>query len=157
VDRPLPDDVLIELGSVTWAAIVLEDLVDAVCQTVHPTNPRNDRRPIGQKVKDARADLRSWTTGTHVDRIDDWLAAATAALERRNALFHAVPLVVFDGNDRKVGKAVGEMPRAGSKYVERHMTVGNLRIVASALETAQTAWRDIILLAARSHPQLFRP
>src|SRR5256885_14792 len=37
----LPDDVLTELGRVTWASIVLEDAVKWLCSSIAPHDPRN--------------------------------------------------------------------------------------------------------------------
>ena len=46
----LDTDVLIELGRVAWAAIVLEDYVEGLCSFIDPSNPREDRRSVGQKI-----------------------------------------------------------------------------------------------------------
>lgn len=148
----MPDNVLIELGRLTWAAILLEDLTDSLCSCIHYANPREDRRSIGQKIKGARRDLRTWRETLDVEHIDSWLLRAAQALERRNALLHAVPMVVFDPEGRSIGHALGEMPRAGSEYFERHLTVAGVRQVHDELHAAQQDWRETVLLASRLHP-----
>lgn len=148
----LPDSVLIELGRCTWAAILLEDLTDSLCSFIHYADPREDRRSIGQKIKDARRDLRTWRASLDVDHVDSWLVRAAQALERRNALLHSVPATVMDRESRSVGQALGEMPRTGGEYFERHLTVAGVRQVHDELHAAKEGWRETVLLADRHHP-----
>lgn len=145
----LPDDVLLELGRLTWSAIRLEDLTVSLCRVVHPANPREDRRPIGQMIKEARRALRSWPDDSEAARrANAWLARAAEAIERRNALLHSVPLVILDSRDAAIGHALGEMPRGSRKYFERHLSVPALREVRNELLAAQQDWRETILLAS---------
>lgn len=148
----LPDEVLIELGRFTWAAILLDDLTDSLCSFIHLANPREDKRSIGQKIKDARRELRTWHQSPDIDQIDSWLVGAAAALERRNALLHSVPVVLMDSEGRSVGHALAEMPRTGSEYFERHLTVAGVRQVHDQLHLAQEGWRASVLLADQHHP-----
>jgi hypothetical protein len=67
------DDVLVELGRVTWRAILLEGLVDSMCASIEPANPRKDPRHIGQKVDEARKVLRTWHPSPAGDQADAWL------------------------------------------------------------------------------------
>ena len=152
MSHPLPDDVLVELGKLTWAAIRLEDLADSLCNAVRHANPREDRRGIGQKIKDARRDLKTWEEAPEVVQVDSWLARAGQALERRNAILHSVPLRVFDRDGGDIGFALGEMPRGDHSYFERHVTVEALQEVRNELEHAQQGWRNTVLLASRLHP-----
>lgn len=148
----LADKVLIELGRLTWAAILLEDLTDSLCNFIHHANPGEDRRSIGQKIKDARRDLRTWGETLDIEHVDSWLVRAAQALERRNALLHSAPLVVLDREGRPVGHALGELPRTGSEYFERYLTVAGVRHVHDELHAAQQGWRETVLLADRHHP-----
>jgi hypothetical protein len=152
VSDDLPDNVLIELGRLTWAAILLEDLTDSMCTFIHHTNPREDRRSIGQKIKDARRDLRTWGESLDIEHVESWLFRAAQALERRNALLHSVPLVVLDHEGQPVGHALGEMPRTGSEYFERRLTGAGVRHVHDELHAARQGWREAVLLADRHHP-----
>jgi hypothetical protein len=152
VSDELPDIVLIELGRFTWAAILLEDLTDSLCGFIHYANPREDRRSIGQKIKDARRKLGTWNRSPDIDAIDSWLIRAAEALERRNALLHSVPMVLMDSEGRSVGHALGEMPRSGSDYFERHLTVDGVRQVRYELQIARNGWRETVLLADQHHP-----
>ncbi|GAA1956025.1 hypothetical protein GCM10009798_14190 [Nocardioides panacihumi] len=145
---------MIELGKLTWAAVELEDRVDAVCHCIRHTNPREDRRAIGQKIRDARSDLRTWSEGSAVREVDGWLAAAASALESRNAFLHATPLAVFDGNQQPVGVALAEMPRTGRNYNERPMTVKGVREVIIELEAAKAEWVGAIRSASQNRPRL---
>src|SRR4051794_11426257 len=123
VREELPDEVLIELGRFTWAAIMLEDPTDSWCSVIHYANPREDRRSIGQKIKDARRDLLTWRESPGIEHVDTWLLGAAHALVRRNALLHSVPLVVTDREGQSIGHALGELPRSGREYFARHLTV----------------------------------
>jgi hypothetical protein len=152
VSDELPDDVLIELGRFTWAAIFLEDYANGVCSFIHYSNPREDRRSISQKINDARRDLRSWKQDSDIEVIDAWLGGAARALDRRNALLHSVPVVRMDSHGRPVGQALGEMPRSGKAYFERHVTVEAVREVSDELRAARQGWREALLLAHEHHP-----
>ena len=148
----LPEEVLIELGRFTWAAILLGDLTDSLCGVIQYANPREDKRSIGQKIKGARRELRTWRQSPDIDAIDSWLVRAAEALQQRNALLHSVPVVLMDREGRSVGHALGEMPRAGSEYFERHLTVAGVRQVHRRLSMAQEGWRETVLLADEHHP-----
>jgi hypothetical protein len=86
VSEALPDDVLLELGKMTWAAINLEDVVYEVCRAVRPRGNLYDSTPIGSRIDQAVKDL--------ADRPDDelkantraWLVEAKGALIERNSV-----------------------------------------------------------------------
>ena len=142
----LPIDVLTELGRVTWAAIKLEDYTEDVCSNIEPSNPREDRRQVGQKIKDAKKVLRGWPTAEVRDEAMAWLERARQALERRNAALHATPLVWFQaGRIDEQRQLLGEMPRAGRPYVERPLTVESMSELRSVLEEASAGWMDVTL------------
>jgi hypothetical protein len=149
----LPEAVLIELGRLTWSAIHLEDCTDGICHNVVHANPREDRRQIGTKIKDALKALNQWPDGSEVDQIRDWRARAQLALEKRNAFLHSVPLVLFDEHFRKIGDAVGEMPRGDRAYYLRRMDVDEVQKVRAVLDAAQEGWEETEMFAYELHPK----
>ena len=150
----LPEAVLIELGRLTWSAIHLEDCTDGICHNVVHANPREDRRPIGQKIKDALKALSQWQNGDpEVDQIRDWLVRAQLALEKRNAFLHSVPLILLDEHYRRIGHALGELPRGDRGYYVRRMDVSELREVRAVLDAAQEGWEETEMFAYELHPK----
>jgi hypothetical protein len=160
---PEPDQaVLTELGRVTWRAIVLEGLVDSICQFIKPANPREDRRSIGQKVRDARKVMRRWSASVVRDDADAWLTQALAALDSRNGLLHATVVRGFeDANGAVPHSAVllmepylqrepttlslGVMPRGATPYAEISLAPGALEAVAHQLSDATRGSREVLL------------
>ena len=141
----LPVDVLTELGRVTWAAIKLEDYAKSICSFIQPSNPREDRRQISQKLKDATDVLKGWPDSSPRDQAAAWLQRAGQALERRNAMLHATPMVPV-AKDGSLGPLfLGEMPRKNAPYTERALTVESLAKLRSVLQGAASGWRDLIL------------
>jgi hypothetical protein len=145
----LPVDVLTELGRVTWAAIKLEDYVDDLCRRIEPADPQTDRRQISQKIKGAKKVLAARTPSVTRDNALAWLEGALRAMERRNAALHATPIVwvgVGVGRERSGEQlGLGEMPRKGSPYIERPLTVESLSELRSVLEEAADGWRDLAI------------
>ena len=143
----LPIDVLTELGRVTWAAIKLEDYAESMCSFIEPANPRTDRRQVGRKIKDAQKVLASRAASATRDEAKMWLERARQAIEQRNAVLHATPLVRIE--PRRQGEPrrflLGEMPRAGRSYFERQLTVESLAELRSVLESAADGWRDLVI------------
>jgi hypothetical protein len=138
----LPVEVLTELGRVTWAAIKLEDYTEGICSAIDPANPRTDRRPVSQKIKEAKRALANWPVSKLRDDATAWLERASQAIEERNAALHATPVVWMGGPDH--GKLLlGEMPRANRLYNERPLTVESLSMLRSLLENASSGWADI--------------
>ena len=153
----LPEAVLIELGKLTWSAIRLESLTDWLCHFIRHTNYRRDHRTIGPRIKDALIELSLWPDGSsEVDQIRDWLAKSQLALDKRNALLHSVPLILFNQGQR-VGHALGERPRANSGYQGgyhvRQMDESQLREVRAQLDAAVEDWAKILEFAEQHRPQ----
>jgi hypothetical protein len=142
----LPVDVLTELGRVTWAAIKLEDYAEGVCSHVDPSNPRTDKRQIGQKIKDAKKVLAGRAPCAARDQAVAWLDRAREAIERRNAALHATPVVrIGQGRPDEWPLLLGEMPRKDRPYFERPLTVESLSELRSVLEAAADGWQDVVL------------
>ena len=143
----LGTDVFTELGRVAWAAVVLEDYVSGLCSFIDPSNPREDRRSVGQKITAARKVMHSWSGSATREEADAWLEHARSAVERRNAALHATPLVWVEPGrqDRPEWLFLGEMPRNGRLYVERPLTVESLAELRSVLIAATEGWRDLVI------------
>lgn len=54
------EDVLLELGRLTWAAMALEEVVYSVCRIVKPRHGPYDDHPIGARVDEAVKDLAGY-------------------------------------------------------------------------------------------------
>lgn len=139
----LPLNVLTELGRVTWAAIKLEDYVGDICRRIEQTaGQAPDRRPISQKIKDAKKILTDGAPSVTSEKAIVWLERARQAVERRNAALNATP-IVWIGRERNDQLGLGEMPRRGSPYVERPLTVESPAELRSALQEAADGWADL--------------
>jgi hypothetical protein len=148
-----PDAVLIELGRLTWSAIHLEALTDAICHNV-VHRAREDRMTIGPRIEAALKAVGQWQDGgSEVDQIRDWLVKARLALETRNALLHSVPLILLDEHYRRIGHGLGEMPRGDRAYNVRRMDVSELREVRAVLDAAQEDWKETEMFAYEHHPK----
>jgi hypothetical protein len=143
-DDHLPIDVLTELGRVAWTAIILEDCADGVCAFIKPANPRTDPRQIGPKVRDALKVLADWPASQVRDDAATWLRRAAEAIDKRNALLHAIPLV-GPGGGQAQQFFLGERPRKDRPYFERTMTVEALSELHVALGEAVEGWMEVTL------------
>lgn len=142
----LSDDVFAELGRFTLAAIELEDLTDAMCALIHPADPRDDRRQISHKIRDARADLKRWANHPRTKEVDLWLERALSALRQRNAVMHAVPLELpRDGESALY--ALGQWTRDTGDYFERELTVAAIREVRDSLTDAHEGFSELLVVA----------
>lgn len=141
MDEP-PDSALLRLGRVTWRALLLEDFAAALCASLEPTDPRTERRPISRRI--TAAETRLQTSGDFEGRKAalEWLERARAAIERRNAVFHAVPVVAAAD---LTGHLLAEMPRAGRGYALRDLEGDYLDELAGTLESALSGWREVML------------
>ncbi len=158
----LPVDVLTELGRVTWAAIKLEDYAKGICSAIDPRNPRIDRRQLSARIGDAKKVLEEWPERALAAEATGWLERARLAMERRNAMLHATPMVRIDldrrkrqllavlahaqrlrlrqrGRERRL--FLGEMPRTDRPYTERPLTVESLAELRSVIDGAADGWR----------------
>lgn len=149
----LGDEVFAELGRVTWAAVHLEDFTTTMCAFIRPTDPRTDRRILGQKIKDAQQVLDTWPTTPARDNTKVWLERARNAIDKRNASLHAAPLTWFapDGRPRH---ALGDTPRGDRSYAERPMTVESLGELRQELTEPLRDWRPVLLAASAEAKRL---
>ena len=89
-DDPPDDAALLELGRLTWAAILLEDYTRAVCRDVCA---QRDKDSTGDQVKKARSALHAVTDKELRQHTDAWLQRALDALNARHSVLHATALV----------------------------------------------------------------
>jgi hypothetical protein len=87
------DDVLLELGRLTWAAINLEDDVYLVCRSVEPRGGPFDDTNIGPRIDLALKDLEKRPGNDLRHQAEQWLIEAAAALRERNAVLHSTHIV----------------------------------------------------------------
>ncbi len=148
----LPDDVLVELGRVTWVSLHLED---AVAWTSVLANPADDNSaqisPRGRAAIDA---LKKTPVSEARDEVISWLEEALVALDRhRNEIMHGRPLVAPDADGLYSVSVLGVMPRKGRRgnparpYGERPLTVEHLRATHDALAEIEGRADQILLRA----------
>jgi hypothetical protein len=148
----LPEDVLTELGRVTWAFIVLEDAVKWLCSSIAPHDPRN-RPQLRPMMNQARTALSGWPQSQARRDAYAWIDRADRAMDARNATLHATPLtwVGPTGPTEPARMLLGEMPRGNRRpYYERPLTVESLSELRTLLVEAMTGWRDLILSVAEA-------
>ena len=87
----LSDDVLLELGRLTWAAINLEDAVYSICNAADPVPGFPDTTPLSDRINGAQYVLADRTDSPIAQAAAQWLAAARDALAARHAVLHAMP------------------------------------------------------------------
>jgi hypothetical protein len=149
-DRP-DEATLLELGRLTWAAIVLEDVVYGVCRAINNRYGPFDEPPIGTRVGEALLDLRSMLAGPHTLRATDWLTEAKSALEERNAVVHAVPVTTFPLPGTTPIPDVPtdwltHFPRRNKRpIVHTAMIAQGLAPTTRRLETALAGWTEIVM------------
>lgn len=144
-DDPPDDAALLELGRLTWAAILLEDYTQAVCQLVHPKGRKD---PTGEQVRKARASLHVVTDEQLRERADSWLERAQDALDARHSVLHATPLVFVP---RPGTTPVPGVPRhyladygRGRRPAQQHVvSVEALRELTGRLTGAREGWREL--------------
>jgi hypothetical protein len=145
-----PDEVLLELGRILWAAINLEDLAEIVCSSVLGAGRRE---PTGKKIKSALNEISSWVESPAREAGAQWLQRAQEALTLRHSIFHAVPgegfLPYDDGEGTFVVEEPGGMwlqffPRGGRGHPPRMLTSTELLRVREQLMEARREWIKVV-------------
>jgi hypothetical protein len=82
------DDVLAELGRITWAAMELEHLACSTCEAVIGTGDEVVRESAGRQLIAALEVLDTWPESEAKTAGERWLQRAQQALKRRHAVLH---------------------------------------------------------------------
>jgi hypothetical protein len=143
-----PDEVLLELGRLVWAAINLEGIVYSVCRSVQPRGGPYDKSNIGPRIDKARDDLLARPDDERRARADAWLAEAQAALMDRNSILHATPgtFVRVDrgGPPQESGPYFLHLPKDKTRpSVNTPLSVDALRQIRKRLEMAAISWTEL--------------
>ncbi len=143
-----PDDVLLELGRLTWAAINLEDVVYAVCHYIEPTDDFREI-PAGTRINQAREALQAQPDKTLRTKAEAWLKAAADALAERHAVLHSEPMTFVPLSDNvtpgNLDPLLVHSPRGGTRpQVNTPITVSGLRSLRWHIEAARARWVDLV-------------
>jgi hypothetical protein len=147
----LSDDLLRELGLITWESITLEDHVYQVAGhlTVDP-----DRDPVGTCIRKASLKLQQLQPDRDLDDAIAWFEAARVALEDRNALMHGLPKVAFrrtpEGTLYPDGvEAIEDLGRENRIGRVTALEIGALRKISSRLANVNARWQAVTIGVAR--------
>ena len=91
-----PDDVLIELGRLTWSATNLEGDVHLICRCIGAAHGPWDDCPVSTHAQHGLDVLIAHPDSELRTRAEDWLTEAIAALADRNAIVHSTPVTVVE-------------------------------------------------------------
>jgi hypothetical protein len=142
----LADDVLIELGRVTWAAINLEDAAKWLSLSILRNDRRERPRFIRELIHRAQENLSGWPQSRARRDAFAWLKRAERAIDARNAVLHATPLTWFSTDSEESSIQLLGEPRAKNRpYHERPLTAESLSELRHQLVEARTGWRDVVL------------
>jgi len=141
------DEVLLELGRLTWAAINLEDVVYTVCQCIRPNGDYRDT-PAVARIKQAREALTTQPDEKLRARADKWLEAAAQALADRHAVLHSEPVTFVslsaDVTPGDLDPLLAHFPRDRSRpQVNTPLTASALRSLRWHLESARAGWVEL--------------
>ena len=148
VTEELPNEVLLELGHLVWAAINLEDVVYSVCHSVKPHREPYHGAAIGQRIDDALKDLKDHPDNELRATADAWLVEAKAALRDRNSVLHSVavtfePLApdITQGNTEPM---LTHMPKNRARsVVHTPLTVEGFQPIRARLAMARIGWDQL--------------
>jgi hypothetical protein len=142
------DDVLVELGRLTWTAICLEDVTEPICWKLDPSSTREDKRPVGARLDAALVALKKLRSSDQQTRAIEWIMEAKAALEARHAIFHGIPGTFVPlgegfqaGNQDQVLAHVSRRDDRGQTNTP--ITVEGLLDVRVRLEKARDGWEVV--------------
>jgi hypothetical protein len=154
-----PDEALLELGRLTWAAILLEDVVYEVCRAIKPRHGPSDDVPIGTQINEALTDLGECPPDQMRSTATAWLREAKDALDLRNATLHAVPVTFIpmsgttplfeDGTDW-----LTHFPRDKNRpAIHTATTVAGFTPVRERLQRARKGWIDVAVHPWATYPR----
>jgi len=173
------DDVLLELGRMTYRTMSLEPIAHAVCRAVKKYDGKKEGGPIGPRIKRALTDAEDLSDEDLRTRTTAWLVRASAALARRNTVLHGQPGSVVRFERRpgpmavrvmRPGRAVAPDPLWEGRLdsVVQHdnpkspqpasvipFTHEGIRSVRMELEEAFQGWREVVPGMAEFGPRKY--
>jgi len=147
-DADPTDDVLLELGRMTYRAIYLESIIDMLCRWIIGPGGQVDKRPKSEQIAEAQSIIKERPDIPNRDGLATWLAEASRAVDRRNAVLHA-EIVVAWGPQGPVPTAPGDswllhIPRKkGEPSTTTPLTVDGLRSIHLPMEALLARWLDV--------------
>lgn len=147
-DGLLPDEVLLELGRLVWAAINLEDVVYTVCRSVEPRHGPFDDTFVSQRIDEALEDLRTRPDDQLRAMTEAWLAKAKEVLQERNAVLHSTPVTFVplapDIIPGVLDPELAHFPKNKNRSpVHTALTIEGLRPIRRRLEAARVGWEEL--------------
>jgi hypothetical protein len=145
-----PDDVLIELGRIAWAAMDLEGVVKSVSQAVIGGGDEVTNADAGKQVRAALTVLDTWPQSEARDAGRRWLTAAQDDLLGRHSILHAtiVNMVVRTaGGGWEINPALWlhHVPPKGRADQPVQLVVSELRAMREILIEARRGWTQVIV------------
>ena len=147
-----PDDILRELGRITWEAITVEERVYQVAGHVF-MDP--DGNPVGTCIGKTIKKLER--LGPHPDLSEAiaWLEEARAALDERNAVMHGLPMVSYV---RTAASTIAPNGADAIEYLGRRnrnmgrvipLTVADLAQISARLANVSARWQQVTVGVAQ--------
>ncbi|GAA5136785.1 hypothetical protein [Pseudonocardia adelaidensis] len=145
-----PDDVLIELGRIAWAAMELEGLVKSVAQAVVGAGEEVTEADAGKQARAAGTVLDAWPQSEARDAGRRWLIAAQDALLGRHSILHATIVkmaVRTAGGGWEINPALWlhHVPPKGRAHEPVQLVVSELRAMREILVEARQGWTEVIV------------
>jgi hypothetical protein len=146
------DEVLLELGRMTWAAMALEETTYLICRTIKPGSYPADR-PIGQRIDEALKALAACRDAALREQALVWLVEARAALEGRNRVLHSVHMIFVPMPGTEPLPTAGpylahvSRPKKGTnqrRQVHTPLTTAGLEPVRRRLQAAEADWTTFV-------------
>lgn len=143
------DAVLLELGRLVYAAIELERATYMLCRAVKPWSHEKPEPPISRAVATSLAIVRAKPECEIRASTETWLTSSLAALQERNSVVHADPMVRYESHDGEDFKRVGgaqlvHFPSDKSRpAVRTDLTVEGLRPIREKIEELGSRWAAV--------------
>jgi hypothetical protein len=136
------EDVLLELGRVTWAAMDLEGAAEFVCRSVIGAGPEVTKAPTRRQVEAALDVLKSWPVTPERDQGMRWLRQAGAALGGRNDVLHAQVVTVFHRDE------AGRLTEGPGTWLQRVRCRGDVGPVMALSAESLARVRQVLVEAS---------
>ena len=145
-----PDEVLLELGRIAWAAMDLEDVVQSVAQAVIGAGDEVSRASVGLQARAAVEVLDTWPPSESRDAGRRWLTAAQDALTGRHSVLHATIVNMVRPTPEggwKIDPAtwLQHIPTKGRAGQPVALLASELQVIREVLVDARRGWTDVIV------------